>query len=102
MAVTVEDLRAYVGAVADDDYLQPALDTAEALITQLIGAVETVPEVIRDQSVLLTASEVFHRKQAPFGVQQFGIMDGAAPQRVSLDPKTPAYRLLQPFIGFAV
>jgi hypothetical protein len=35
-------------------------------------------------------------------VQQFGVMDGAAPQRVSLDPKTPAWRLLSPFIGYAV
>jgi hypothetical protein len=102
MTVTVEDLRAYVGAVADDEFLQPALDTAEALIEQAIGTVETVPAVIQDQAVLVTASEIFHRRGAPFGVQQFGLMDGAAPQRVSLDPKTPAWRLLQPFIGYAV
>ena len=101
MAVTVEDFRAYVGTKEDSTFVDNCLESAGALVSRYIGDSD-VPTEIEDQAVLITASEIFHRRQAPGGIAQFADMSGGA-VRVGKDPMNAAYELLRPFCGgFAV
>jgi hypothetical protein len=96
--ITLEDLRAYVGATARDDAdLTRALATGVALVDRLIGAA-TVPAPVVEQAYLVAASEVFQRKSAPMGISQFATADGA-PMRVNRDPMVSVLPILAPFIG---
>jgi hypothetical protein len=101
MAITVEEFRAYVGTKEVSSFVDDCLDAGLALVTRYIGSVTGVPAYIKDQSVLITASELFHRRQAPGGVTQFADMSGSA-VRVGKDPMAAAYELLRPYVGFAV
>jgi hypothetical protein len=100
MAVTVEDFRAYIGTQEDSTFIDLCLETAGSLVSRYVGDFD-VKEDIVDQSILITASELFHRRQAPGGVTQFADMSGSA-VRVGKDPMSAAYELLRPFCGFAV
>ena len=65
MAVTVEDLRNYVGApMADDAFLTECLATSNELISSYIGDA-TVPEPVLDNCTLQVGSEMFYRRSAP-------------------------------------
>lgn len=102
MMTTAADLRAYVGATADDDaYLTKCVSEATTMVAEHIGDA-TVPEDIEDRAVLEVGSELYHRRQAPHGVAQFGAFDGA-PVRVSRDPMNVARPILAPYVvgGFA-
>jgi hypothetical protein len=101
MAVSVEEFRAYVGTKEVSSFVDDCLDAGLALVTRYIGSFTNVPAYIKDQSVLITASELFHRRQAPGGVTQFADMSGSA-VRVGKDPMAAAYELLRPYVGFAV
>jgi hypothetical protein len=61
----------------------------------------TIPVAIKDQSILIASSELFHRRSAPNGVAQFASFDGA-PIRVAKDPMNAVYPLLMPYTGYAV
>lgn len=99
---TVDALRTYVGTSPDDDaYLAECLATATALVMQLVGAVDVPGEVV-GRAILETGSELFHRRQAPSGIQQFAMPDGGAPApRLARDPLTPVYPILRPYLGQA-
>lgn len=60
-----------------------------------------MPAAVHDQAVLMVASELFHRRQAPNGITQFADVTGQA-VRLGKDPMAPAYALLLPYIGWAV
>jgi hypothetical protein len=99
MAVTLEEFQAYVGT-DETTFPQECLTAGHALVTKYIGQ-STVPVSLHDQSVLITSSELFHRRSAPNGVAQFASFDGA-PIRVAKDPMNAVYPLLQRYVGYAV
>lgn len=101
MAALLDRLRGYVNTTGGDDpVLVASLSEASALIGAYTAGSE-IPKEIADRATLEVASELFHRRNAPHGVAQWGA-DGE-PIRVSRDPMTPAYPLLRPFLpgGFA-
>lgn len=104
--MTVEELRAYVGAgTADDSFLQDCWDEAEAMVTAYVGQVVLPPEAgpAQERAVLEVAAELFHRRQAPGGITQFATVDGPAPVRMARDPMLGAYPILARWMpgGFA-
>lgn len=99
MAVTLEEFQAYVGT-DETVFPQECLTAGHALVTKYIGA-NTVPVSLHDQAVIITSSELFHRRSAPNGVAQFAAFDGA-PVRVAKDPMNAVYPLLQRYVGYAV
>lgn len=100
-SLTLSDLQAYIGTEETGDFINSCLDAGHALVDNYIGQVATVPADIHDQSVLICASELFHRRSAPNGIAQFASMDGS-PIRVGKDPMTAVYPLLLPYVGWAV
>ena len=101
MSVSVEEFRAYVGTDEDSTFVTECLSGGLALVERYIGSAEGVPAVIKDNAVLIAASELFHRRSAPNGVSQFASMDGA-PVRVAKDPLNAVYPLLNAYVGYAV
>lgn len=101
MSVTLSDLKAYIGTDETGDFIETCLEGGTELVENYIGEVVSVPEAIKDQSILIASSELFHRRSAPNGIAQFASMDGQ-PVRVGKDPLAAVYPLLQPFVGWAV
>jgi len=104
VAVTEEQLAAFVNTTSDDDaaFLSDCLARAHELVTAAIGEA-TVPDAIVDGASLECAAELYHRRSAPSGIaQQFLGMDGQ-PNRLARDPMTGARELLKPYLplGFA-
>ena len=100
MTVTVAQLQAYVGTKEEGTFIQSCLTSADLMVKNYIGTA-AVPTTIKDQAVLITASEMFHRRSAPNGVAQFASLDGS-PVRIAKDPMNAAYPLLLPFAKTAV
>ena len=100
MAVTVEQFQAYVGTSETGDFITGCLVSAQQLVKNFIGAA-TVPTAVLDQAVLTTASELFHRRNAPFGQSQFSDGSGQA-VRAARDPMTSTYPILQRFVGIGL
>lgn len=100
MAVTLEQFKAYVGTKDATDFPQLCLTSGHQLVTNKVKGY-AVPAAIHDQAVLMVASELFHRRQAPNGITQFADFGGNA-VRLGKDPMAPAYALLLPYIGYAV
>lgn len=92
------DLKDYVGAHdGSDAYVTSCYDTAVALVEDFIGA-NIVPASIRDRAVLEVGSELYHRRNAPNGIQQFAAFDGAQPARIARDPMVGAYPILAKYM----
>jgi hypothetical protein len=100
-AVTLEQLQAYIGTDETGDFIESCLSAGNAHVGNYIGAVDTVPNDVHEQSILICASELYHRRSAPNGIAQFASMDGS-PIRVGKDPMTAVYPLLQPYVGWGV
>jgi hypothetical protein len=100
MAITVEQLQAYVGTKETGSFIEGCLSSASALIRNYVGN-SNVPGTVLDQATLNLASELFHRRSAPFGSSQFA--DGSGQQvRAARDPMTSTYPLLLPFVGIGL
>lgn len=98
--VDVASLRAFVGAGDDQDteLLTSSLSESVRLVSDFAGEA-TVPAEVARRAVLEVAADLFHRRNAPNGVQQFALPDGGyAPQRIARDPMTPAYPLLRRYV----
>jgi hypothetical protein len=100
MAVTLAEFQAYVGT-EETTFPQECLDSGLALVERYIGEIVSIPASIKDQSILIASSELFHRRSAPNGVAQFASFDGS-PIRVAKDPMNAVYPLLMPYTGYAV
>jgi len=123
MGVTVEDVLSYVGAGSNDSaYANECLHEAWELLYQYLQ-VTTVrqndsqyvyypvpgdstawytpaPPNIMDRAILEVSSELFARKNAPSGLQQFATAEGV-PVRLNRDPLTQSYPILQRYVlGF--
>ncbi len=101
MSVTLVDFQQYLGTTEEGDFIESALSAGNALVGRLIGEVDTVPNEVHNQAILIAASEIYHRRSAPNGVAQFAAFDGQ-PVRVAKDPLNAVYPLLLPFIGYGV
>jgi hypothetical protein len=104
MAVDINKLAGYIGFKVVDgnnyNFEEGCITTANALVNNYVGTA-TVPNVIKDQAILLAASELYHRRSAPNGIAQFATMDGQ-PVRVAKDPMNAVYPLLLPFVKVGV
>jgi hypothetical protein len=104
MAVDLGTLAGYIGFKVVEgnnyDFESGCIQTATALVNNYVGTA-TVPAVIKDQAILLAASELYHRRSAPNGIAQFATMDGQ-PVRVAKDPMNAVYPLLLPFVKVGV
>lgn len=101
MAVTLQEFKDYVGTKDTSDFPQLCLDAGLAEVTNLIGAVTTVPADIKDLCVLQVASEHWNRRSAPSGIAQFADGSGQG-MRVSLDTKRSIMAQLLPYLGWSV
>lgn len=101
MSVTLADLQAYLGTTETGDFIESALSAGNALVGTYIGDIDTVPNAVHNQAILICASEIYHRRSAPNGVAQFAAFDGA-PIRVAKDPMNAVYPLLLRYVGRAV
>jgi len=98
VAMTWEDLKAYVNAPgADDELVQANWAEAHALITVYIGDA-TVPTAIHDRARIVVGAELYGQRAAPNGIAQFATFDGQNAIRVARDPMTGAYPLLGRFV----
>jgi hypothetical protein len=100
-AVTLAELRAYIGTDETGDFIESCLSAGNALVGNYIGEIDTVPDEVHRQAILICASELFHRRSAPNGIAQFASMDGS-PMRVAKDPMGAVYPLLLPFVNYGV
>lgn len=100
MTVTVTDLSAYVGDARGHSaaFVEACLDQAVVLVdTYVAGA--PVPAGVLDRAYLEVGSELFHRKNAPSGIQaQYSDTMAVAP-RLARDPMTGTYPLLARYVG---
>jgi hypothetical protein len=101
VAVTLEEFKDYVGTKDATDFPELCLDAGNALVGRLIGTSDEVPADVHKQAILIAASEIFHRRNAPQGISQFADATGT-PIRVGRDPMAAVYPLLLPFIGYGV
>jgi hypothetical protein len=100
-SVTLEEFQAYVGTDETGDFIESCLFAGNAMVGTYIGDIDTVPNQVHRQAILIASSELFHRRSAPNGVAQFASFDGA-PIRVAKDPMNAVYPLLQRYVGYAV
>lgn len=90
----IDALASYVGASEEDSaFVEQCWDEAYALVSAYVGGID-IPQAIGDRAVLETASELFHRRNAPQGIAQFAAFDGS-PVRVARDPMVGAYPILR-------
>lgn len=101
MSVTLAELQAYIGTEETGDFIESCLSAGNALVGNYIGEVDTVPNEVHNQAILICSSELFHRRSAPQGIAQFASMDGS-PMRVAKDPMSSVYPLLLPFVSWGV
>jgi hypothetical protein len=100
-AVTLAELQAYIGTDETGSFIDSCLSAGNALVGNYIGEIDTVPDEVHRQAILICASELFHRRSAPNGIAQFASMDGS-PMRVAKDPMGAVYPLLLPFVNYGV
>lgn len=100
-AVTVAELQAYIGTEETGDFIESCLSAGNAMVGNYIGSVDTVPNEVHRQAILICSSEIYHRRSAPNGIAQFASMDGS-PIRVAKDPMGAVYPLLLPYVGYGV
>lgn len=100
-AVTLAELQAYIGTEETGDFIESCLSAGNALVGNYIGEIDTVPNEVHRQAIMICASELFHRRSAPNGIAQFASMDGS-PMRVAKDPMGAVYPLLLPFVNYGV
>lgn len=102
--VTKDEVKEYIG---DDDFesdslVEACLVEATLLVDKYVGEV-TVPEALLDRAYIVTAADLYYRRQAPNGVvnQQFISADGSfgtSPVRIARDPMAQAYGLLRRWV----
>ena len=101
MAVSIEDVRAYVNAPSSDvQFIGSVLTEAQALVARYCGKTP-VPVSVFDNAVTQTAAELYHRRNAPSGIASFAAIDGSV-VRVALDPMKSVYAILDRYVSRGV
>lgn len=102
MAMTWQDLKAYVNApAADDELVEANWDEASELIDVFIGTSE-VPAVILDRARIVCGAELYGQRAAPNGIAQFATFDGQNAIRVARDPLVGCYPLLSRYVPLGI
>lgn len=98
--LTAAQVLEYTNAGADSaEYAKEVAEEAMSLVNDLLSSpVRPVPDAIRHRCYLEAASELFHRRQAPNGIAQFGTPD-MNPIRVARDPLVGVYPLVSRYLG---
>lgn len=102
--ITGSDVAAYVGDRSGDGFADSCAAEACALVARYLGAQAlAVPVEVARRAQLEVAAELFHRRKAPNGIQQFATANGEVGVRVARDPMLGAYPLLDRYVsgGFA-
>lgn len=89
------------GNASDVAIAERAWSTASALVANFVRS-SVVPEEVTTEAILQCGSEIWHRRQAPNGIQQFATPDGTSAIRVARDPMLAAYPLLIPYVGLGI
>ena len=100
LTISVADLQSYIGTDETGEFINSCLTAGHALVDRYQGDAE-VPSQVHVQAVLITASEIFHRRSTPQGIAQFASNEGS-PVRVARDPMIAVYPLLLPYVGYGV
>jgi hypothetical protein len=97
----IDDFLEYVNGT-DRKLAADCYYTAEALVSAFVRAID-VPRHPLEQAIRECASELWHRRNAPNGIQGFSTPDGESPVRIARDPMIAARAILKPFLplGFA-
>lgn len=100
MAVTVEQVRVYIGAdLSDLDQLTRDLAEAEAEIDdRLTEAHRPCPEATRDRMVMELTHELFKRRDSPTGASQYADFSTGQPVAGPRDPLTRIYPTLYRYV----
>lgn len=100
MAATLDQLREYVRADARDEaFVKDCHASAVELVKNRIGAASVPPEVVTS-AVLEVGANLFNRRLNRQGQPSFTDPEMmASPHRPALDPLTPAWPLLRPYLG---
>lgn len=90
----------YVHAAASDtDFIQECTETATALVDRFIGS-SLVPSSVRRSAILEVAANLFNRRSSSRDSSTALDADSTASFfRPALDPLTPAYPLLRPYMS---
>lgn len=99
--ISLNEFQAYLGTDETGDFITMCLSSGHALVDKYEGSVDTVPEDVHKQAVLIAASELYHRRSSPNGIAQFASMDGQ-PIRMGKDPLSAVYPLLLPWVDYGV
>lgn len=90
---------AYVhGAAADTAFIEECTESATALVDRFIGS-SPVPTAVRRSAILEVAANLFNRRASSRDSSTALDADSTAQFfRPALDPLTPAYPLLRPYM----
>ncbi|WP_114856467.1 hypothetical protein [Brachybacterium sp. YJGR34] len=94
------DLQHYVRASQHDSAFVTECETRAAqLVADKVGTA-TVPPAVLSTAILEVAANLYQRRQSSIGTQSFGDPETLGnPMRPALDPLTPAWPLLRPYLG---
>lgn len=82
----------------DEAFVQECADTASQLVGERVGAAD-VPAQVRSQAVLEVGANLYQRRLNRQGAPSFTDPEMmASPHRPALDPMTPAWPLLRPYL----
>lgn len=96
------EVATYLG-VSESPFLKDVTKVAAAMVEQYLKGCRAVPEEIVKYAVIVTAAELYHRKDAPNGVKAFSDLDGAPIRLASKAFKTSGKPILEDYrkLGFA-
>lgn len=99
MAVTLTDLKEYVGAggTTHDATLASALTDSKLMVDTYVGS-STVPQSIVDRCYLMVAKDLFDRRNNPHGILNSQYEQVTEPIRASRDPMMQVYPILRKWV----
>lgn len=94
------DLANYVRASdRDKGFVRETEARAAQLISDKVGAAD-VPESVLSAAILEVAANLYQRRVSSIGTTSYGDPETMGnPMRPALDPMTPAWPLLRPYLG---
>lgn len=94
------DLAGYVLAAGRDaEFVNECKARAAQLVSDRIGDA-TVPEAVLSAAILEVGANLYQRRVSTIGTTGFGDPETMGnPMRPALDPLTPAWPMLRPYVG---
>lgn len=94
------DLQSYVRAAdRDREFVTDCQQRAARLVADKIGAA-TVPKSVLSTAILEVGANLYQRRVSTIGTTNYGDPETLGnPMRPALDPLTPAWPVLRPYVG---